>query len=168
MKLIKKNNLYLSIFAIFTSCIGAPMSGKESSFASLFPIDDMNESLELSFIEVYASELVETEIKLYIENLTTNIVIFPTNYGARGFVYTSDSELWIEINNNIMFYPETGIGLDSRSNDLQNTGFVLFSPDFGKSDPPSSIRIIVIGNPVYNDEISEIAYGAFIDVELSP
>jgi len=42
--------------------------------------------------------------------LTKNIVIFPSNFGARGFVYTNDDKGWIEINNKIIIYPETGEG----------------------------------------------------------
>jgi hypothetical protein len=168
MNLIDRTILFMNLVVILTSCIGRSVSVKDSSFAGMFPIDDINESLELSFVEVYSSELVENEVTLNLENLSPTIVIFPPNYGARGFMYNSVNEVWIEISNKIMFYPETGIGLDSRDNELQNSGFVLFSPDFGNSDPPSSIRIIVIGNPVINDEISEIEYGAFIDVDLNP
>jgi len=103
-----------------------------------------------------------------IENLSPNILIFPTNYGARGFSYNIESKSWVEADNNINFYPETGIGLIPIDNGITSIGIVSFSPDFGESDPPSTIRIIVIGNPVIDDEISEIEYAAYIDVTLSP
>ena len=166
--LIGRTLLCASLVAILASCIGAPISEKESSFADLFPLDDINESLRLSFIEIYTSDIVEGRIMLTIKNFSSRIMIFPVNYGARGFSYSGEDLGWVEFSNKINFSPEGGIGLDSADNDLSSSAFVLFSPDFREVDHPSRIRIIVVGNPVVGDELSDEEFGAYIDVTLSP
>jgi hypothetical protein len=155
---------------ICTSCVNRK---KENSFAKIIPVpmQQMNHEITLSLPIINNTAFVPRlgeRITFEIDNHSTDLIKFPSNYGIQMFQYDAIGENWIEIKNISQYIPEGSRQVSPKGDD--SLGYIITGafPDLPLNSNPVDIRIVVIGTIYQNDIATNKLVGAYLDVTVQP
>jgi hypothetical protein len=158
----------LTLFLMFLDIQAPPQSSL--SFDDLMAIEDMNETIRLSY-HPYMTEQSEGKIyNLRLRNYSDSRVEFPVNYGVRMFITTGVQERWVEIKNDMNYYAPTQGGnpiLAVKGSDIPFMGISTI-PVIPNHSEPVTLRIIVTGNVLSFISTPGKLVGAYVDIIVQP
>jgi len=156
------------LFAAF-SLIGCGKSGSvkdpNEEFSKKFPLADLNKSLQLGLEGDIRTFDEDSNIPFYIYNRSNHDVFIDHNANTK--LFTTLNSQWIEIENAISYpdsLPLLAIGtplLDSRYTWVRP---VLRNELLASTTENIMIRILILGEPLENDQGTGDLIGAYIDV----
>jgi hypothetical protein len=110
-KKVYKFIIVLSLLISLAACSNKASMQKEDAFSKLLPIPvgDMNDEVKLSLPGLergfYEPKIGEF-ITLVLNNQSNNIIVFPTDYGLKMYLYNKEDQTWIEVKNLEKYSPE--------------------------------------------------------------
>lgn len=153
------------LLLVLATCQSGNLDEKESSFRELYPSTSMNEALELRVWKFDNTLGDERIIDLFIENQSNYHLHFTNNFGARIFTYSETDGRWIEIRDKMTTYGNDII-LSPKGYEqlyIRNTAVI---PDLPDSIYINCIRIVIHGNAIRDNEVTDEKVGAYIDINL--
>lgn len=166
--------LSLPIFGIACSTPSV-LSSKEEAFLQIFPEGTFsgNDLLELRVVTFSDSEriLIGETISIWIENISHKTIVFPADYGSKIFSYDDSVNTWWEVEDEtirsaereITIYPETDLSKEH----INSTGFSIH-PVLVNSGKSITVRVVVIGEILEDNELSGRKIGSYIDIVFEP
>ncbi len=174
-KLIRINNIKISFVVILCLLSSISACSKELTseinpyFDELMATEDLNQTIQVSYLSFMANPLDKSVFPIGIENNSNNIIDFPVNLGIRIFM-ESKPNYWIEINNQGIYLPsEDGKNpfLSPKGTELAKTSTDI-KPQFPNKDRPSKIRVFVTGNIRSSDSTVNHPVAAYVDININP
>jgi len=130
--------------------------------------ENINNKIELSYPPKLNSFKNDDDLKLYIDNISDNPIAVKPGFSVRIFVY--EDKKWIEIENQ-MEYIETSYSLKvlrPSKGDPFKMAVVSFWPYYPKIQKKTPCRIIVSGQVMEDEVITEEITYSYIDITLKP
>ena len=148
--------------------VTACQSRLDRSFEEIVDLYNPNSEITLTALSEVEDFSSGSDIDIIIENKTSNYIYLASNYGVNLFVYLDDESEWIEVENLVHVYPEEPRIL-CPENDLAFSRDVFsVKPAIQKTDESLYMRILVIGNILDGDFVTDQQVSAYLDVELIP
>lgn len=155
-------------FAVVTqACTPRTNEAVEQSFNDLLQIDDVNISLSMRIIGESKEFGAGDSIDFSLENVSSETILFPPDFGAKGFYYDSEQAGWVQLENLISYYPEMDRILGPKGGDLTSHDIVGFNPDEEGIDLPIQLRVVVFGYVYREGEVTDEAVAAYADATIT-
>jgi hypothetical protein len=157
-----------SFLFLLTGCSIIKSSKQEAAFKELFPNIEMNSKIRF-WDPKTANELfkIGDSVDLTLENLTTDKIIFPSDYGIKIFTL-NNSVNWTEISNRAHYFPPGNPQVSPKGEGMPGIIGIGCYPELTNEGKPIVIRVAVVGT-VYHDNVpTNERVGAFVDVTLQP
>jgi len=158
----------LSFLFLLTGCQISKSSKQEATFKELFPNIEMNSKIRFWDPKIEAKPFkIGDPVFLTLENLTTDKIVFPSDYGIK--IYNlSKAGGWIEIPNDVKYRPKGNPQVSPKETDMPGITGIPLLPELTNEGKPIVIRVAVVGT-VYHDNVpTNEQVGAYVDVTLQP
>ena len=147
-----------------SSC--STMSTRESAFAQYLTSGNTNKSVTLQPLDSEASETEGTYVAVQVRNNSSSHATFPPGYGARGFLWNSVDEVWLEFPNEVIF-PDVEFELGPGGGDVPYIGVADFASRDTNLLTSGRVRILVQGYLLSEEGLPGEAVSGFLDVALA-
>jgi len=158
----------LSFLFLSTGCQISKSSKQEGAFKELFPNIEMNSKIR--FWDPKAANesfRVGDSVDLTLENLTTDKIVFPSDYGIKIYTFKTPGS-WTEIPNRGKYFPPGNPQVSPKGEGMPGVIGIGLSPALMSEGKPIVIRVAVVGT-VYHDNVpTNEQVGAYVDVTLQP
>jgi len=145
------------------------ISDLEKNFSTLFPISDMNESLQLVVDSEKTYFEVGEKIRLKLSNQSPHVLSFDLDAPR---IWTSPDQLeWVEVKNAMTYSGELQLApkgtplLDFRTTRVKP---ILEQSSLNSEQEPISLRIVLVGEIMEKQKPTGEKVAAYVDVLLKP
>ena len=158
---------------VFESSCSAPplVSGElESSFAEMFPVENINNDLQFSPLNDFGKGISYSElIELVLQNYSKERISFQPNEDVRYFVIVKGE--WIEIQDNLQHdFLGGDIVLSPKDTSLKDFYIIVAMPEFSRYlsslDIPI-VRVFVNGEIMKDENDSNQSVATYYDVPIA-
>jgi len=161
--------LFVWMLSFIGGCQRNQNSKKERAFSERFPGVEMNSSIQFWDPAKYGGSFtIGKSIDLVLETNSTNKIVFPSDYGIRIFMYDSEREEWLEIQNKAKYFPPGNRQISPKGEDNPGLITIGLAPALQPGEKPVKVRVVVIGTVYHGEQKTDQEVGAYIDVEMSP
>ena len=162
--------LFLSA-TIFTlvliSCGNHQTLNPEMAFSSILDVSDVNSSIKFdSTPHLVNPNALQPTFIVKLNNTSEHYILFPSDYRIRLFLYSDDTNQWIEIENKANVASDLNLVLAPSGSDGAEIAFVPFHPDLEATEYPVDIRVVVSGNVIIGDDEIGEQVAAYVDLHL--
>jgi hypothetical protein len=165
---MKRNHAFIFIALLFliTSCAVARPSNSESPDVGI-PQTAMNKDFKLTFFQGENSFRNDERLLYHISVISENPIFFNDDYGVQIFAYLNST--WVKIDDRTEIGGDgTGYILYQSIDDPWEMGTSSVHPYIPNLKDTVVVRLILIGNRVRGEKITDELTAAYIDFELSP
>jgi hypothetical protein len=158
----------LSFLFLLTGCSITKPSKQEAAFKEFFPNIEMNSKIRFWDPKIENEPFkIGDPVFLTLENLTTDKVVFPSDYGIKIYNF-GDTGGWTEIPNTGIYGPKGSPQVSPKETDMPGITAIPLLPALTSKGKPIVIRVVVVGT-VYHDNVpTDEQVGAYVDVTLQP
>mgnify|MGYP007068807750 CR=1 FL=1 len=136
------------------------------AFADFLAIKDVNDSLAVTYLDFMSEGQIGSSISLDIRNSSNNKIGFPDDWGVR--IYLKTDDVWMEVSNKTTYYQTHEIVLEPANDEFGSVGSTIANPDILNESNPVTIRVIVVGNIMNGDVLTDEQAAAYVDITLHP
>jgi hypothetical protein len=138
---------------------------REGLFDELFPIE-MNTRISLTQVPEFGEPRIGWAFSLLLENEADRPVWLGWDHNPREFLYSDDSDEWVEIRDSTLFSSE-GEVLPAQG---ARAPIILLpvAPYLEPGDTPVQVRVVVVGQIMADGVPTDEEVGAFIDITIYP
>ena len=138
---------------------------REEQFQELFPME-MNTHISLTQEEAFGEARIGWSFSLLLQNETHEPIWIAWDRNPRIFLYSSDSEGWVEIADRGVRMHE-GETLAAIGEGL--SAIILgVAPDLEARETPIEVRVVVVGRIISEGTPVDEEVGAYVDVVVHP
>lgn len=161
----KNHSLLIIILAFFLASCGYSKEehAKEQAFLALYPEVLMNQKLKIRLVKVPQPPRLGDDVELVIENKSTDAFQIPYENVAI-WEYDSENDEWTKITNGIKYLSDGPITVSSDPDQMK----ILTVYPKVLDDLSHKFRILVYGNVIRGETVTDEMDGAFIDISLEP
>jgi hypothetical protein len=167
-KMMQRSTRIFILGSICVLLLSGCRDEREIAFAQLIPINDINDTLTLSILNSAYDPRKGYDIDLLLENHSKNSISLPSDYGVMLLVYSDQDYEWIDLDNQMSYFPEESRFLSPRENLASSRKVFGVRPDIVNVSEMVELRIVVLGNILIGQAQTNQQVAAFVDVELLP
>ena len=153
--------LVFIIGVLIGSCQNNHVSQKEQDFTNLYSSVVMNQQIRLQLPEEIIGELGEHTILLMVHNESSEYIHLPSDFNVHLISYI-EGKGWSEVDNFVNYLDDDGV-IITPNGTLGDVTAINVLPFQG----PENFRVVIVGNIVREDKITEEQVGAFLDIDLN-
>ena len=149
------------------ACVSRHGTKDTNSSSDFLAVKDLNESLRLTYVDYINEGHIKSRVFLEVRNYSNKSIWFPDDWGVK--IYKEEKSDWVEIPNSITYIQSEDLILAPYGDkELRDIGAPGVDPEISNNGLPISIRVVVIGNTMKGDEISDEQVAAYVDITLQP
>lgn len=168
-KLLISKFFLLAIILTMGACTHIEDDADEDPFAIFLNIKNVNQSLNLIYQDTLPLNKghIESKVFLDVRNYSDKRIWFPDDWGLK--IYRSDNNSWVEIRDSMTSFQTEDIVLAPYGDEeLRDIGAPVVDPDIPNEGHPVTIRVVVIGNVMNGDVVTDEQAAAYVDITLQP
>ena len=162
--------ILIALMLFFTGCTSSQTTSipastpKDDKFYALIPNCEMSGMVE--FTPHLAEFSIGKLISLGVGNISKEQVGFPADYNVRISSYDEGAQDWFEVVNDVQYISSSGDLLQPVDSGLESYSALVINP-IVTGNAPVTVRVVIWGNIIKNNQELGDCVGAFTEITLS-